>query len=622
MALSSSEDLEVGLLSNGRATHQEHLRRQRLMRIIFVHQLSTLSESLLTLQPRGQLLFQVLQGDTVAIARHINRGAFLVALSDLVLSPLVGSLSDRIGRRPFMLLTPAAVLPLKLLTALHPTASVLLLERVVCDALRTLGGTTMAYAYLADLWHGKEYTGALGQLNVATGLGIVVAPLLASMMMGANGSHPRKAYIAAALLAAVHFLVGLCFLEETVDLRARPKAGDDERSPVSSEQSQKPVWGFFRLFMSGARLRARAVLFSLHCVVEGKVLQDQASILQMALGWGAALRSSWTSGLGLAILIGGQCTGVLVRCLGEHRFAAVCHMTSFLAFLGFRRQHFWLTLALLSLGQQRRTVSSSWVVAEAGKAGYGRGEVVGWIASLRAAVEAISALLYSQVYRLATDRGRPSNVFLLPALVVALAECQRAQIFKDGVGLKPEDLVPDQEVAISLASQRGRKNSPLGLSLDLLGGRHLQICAIARGSVVDAHNAKADDEARRLKVGDFVVAVNGTESKASELVKLLEQGAADREQLRVTLRRPPERLVELNLGGSGVLPEGLQLKHLDGGMSLHVEAAGTARETGLRRHDRIVAVNSIRGHAPRLLIELRKGGRVELWVQRCLSVHH
>lgn len=73
-------------------------RRRRLYQIL-AHQLGALLLSVLTLQPRLQLLEQRWGRNATKTSRHQSRGAILVALSDLFLSPLVGRLSDRFGRR-------------------------------------------------------------------------------------------------------------------------------------------------------------------------------------------------------------------------------------------------------------------------------------------------------------------------------------------------------------------------------------------------------------------------------------------------------------------------------------------------------------------------------------------
>lgn len=408
--------------------------QRRVMRLVLGHQLSTLSLSLLTMQPRMQLLSKALSGDSTAVARQVNRGAALVALSDLLITPSVGALSDRVGRKPFMLLAPAVALPLKTAVAIWPSVTMLLVERVVCDAFRTLGGTTMSYACLCDRYHGEAYTKALGQLNSATGLGIVMAPLVASVLMGSSG-NPRRAYLASAALAVFHLAVGLSTLEET-NLSEMKTPSDFIAAPMRTKGVEvkakapliQPVWKFLKLFTNGRRLRLYTCLFALHCLLEGKVLQDQVAILQVSRGWNVRARSFWTSGLGLAILVGGQGTGELVKRLGEHHFMSSCHAASFAAFIGLQSSTFWSSLAFLSLGQQRRSASTSWVISEACQGGVGRGEAVGWIAGLRSAADILSALLYNFVYRARVAKGRPFDVFILPSLVVFLAELLRRHI--------------------------------------------------------------------------------------------------------------------------------------------------------------------------------------------------
>ncbi|CAK0882745.1 unnamed protein product [Prorocentrum cordatum] len=315
-----------------------------------------------------------------------------------------------------MLLAPGAALLLKLVGAIRPTAAVLLLEKVVSDSMRTLGGTTMTTSCFSDLFQGKAYTAALGQLTSATGLGIVGAPLLASALMAGSGSA-RRAYAASAALAAVHLAMGCALLEETLHLGPKrrvalpagePEAAGSAQAPAAAaEPILKPVWRFLRMFTETPRLRLCACLFTLHCMLEGKVLQDQVSILQLKLSWDTDWRSRWTSGLGIAILSGGQVSrGLLERC-GEHGLTTLCHASSLGAFLALRGASFWSALTLLVVGQQRRMAVASWLLAEATRVGIGRGETIGYLASLRAVCEAASALAYGVAYRRCAARGRP-----------------------------------------------------------------------------------------------------------------------------------------------------------------------------------------------------------------------
>eukprot|EP00927_Polykrikos_kofoidii_P007654 TRINITY_DN13147_c1_g1_i1.p1 TRINITY_DN13147_c1_g1~~TRINITY_DN13147_c1_g1_i1.p1 ORF type:complete len:504 (-),score=76.19 TRINITY_DN13147_c1_g1_i1:119-1630(-) len=459
-------------------------REQHAMRLIFAHQLSAVSISLLTFQSRAQLLAEAVKGDVSIVARQINHGAAAVALSDFLLSPMVGAASDRFGRKPFMLLAPAVALPLKALVVWNPTVLVLLLERCMSDAFRTLGGTTMSCASLSDIFTGERYTAALSRLNSASGLAIVLAPLVASAMGRLGGA--RRAYVAATLLASAHLVMGASLFEETLgweerfrgkkvltafaapalteqasSLAAEPDAtltakessipateaasagsvslastsatpSTEVRPPTAAAPPRRVAWpGCLRLFSEGGRrLRLRTCLFSLHCLFEGKVIQDQVSVLQLTAGWSLSERARWTSGLGLAILVGAQVAGPLIRRLGEQGFTALCHAASVAAFLRLRGASFWDALAFLIIGQQRRSASVSWVVGAAGDAGIPRGECIGLIASLRAAIDFLAAVIFGGIHQLVSRYGRPLDVMLFPTFLSLLSEVLRIQVAK------------------------------------------------------------------------------------------------------------------------------------------------------------------------------------------------
>merc|ERR1712176_1022448 len=95
----------------------------------------------------------------------------------------------------------------------------------------------MSYVCLSDIYpEREEYTAALGRLTSATGLGIVTAPLLATVLMS-RGGGPRRAYMASALLAAIHLFVGAKFLQETKVAEELP---DDSARMQCIQSKQKP----------------------------------------------------------------------------------------------------------------------------------------------------------------------------------------------------------------------------------------------------------------------------------------------------------------------------------------------------------------------------------------------
>ena len=82
------------------------------------------------------------------------------------MNPTIGRLSDSIGRKKFMMLSPYAAVILKTWVLLRPSLLSLTTERIVCDGLRTLCGTTMGQTCITDLVDPKEIGNEISSLYV------------------------------------------------------------------------------------------------------------------------------------------------------------------------------------------------------------------------------------------------------------------------------------------------------------------------------------------------------------------------------------------------------------------------------------------------------------------------
>ena len=107
-----------------------------------------------------------------------------------------------------------------------------------------------------------------GRVGCVAGVGLVLGPQLASRIMGSDGRRARWCYGAAALLSTLHLALAWRSLEETHE------ATVDGTPP-------RRLAPLLRL----EPLRRRAALFVLHCCVEGKVIQDQVTSVQLTLNW-------------------------------------------------------------------------------------------------------------------------------------------------------------------------------------------------------------------------------------------------------------------------------------------------------------------------------------------------
>jgi DHA1 family tetracycline resistance protein-like MFS transporter len=145
----------------------------------------------------------------------------LYSAMQLVSSPLLGALSDRVGRRPVLLVSLAGSAISLALTGLAGSLPVLLLTRALAGLFGGAIGT--AQAYVADVTPPAERARAMGLIGAMTGLGFIFGPALgASLSQFGLGT---AAFVAAGL-AAGNFLLAWFFLPES-----RP-AGIAPRRPM------------------------------------------------------------------------------------------------------------------------------------------------------------------------------------------------------------------------------------------------------------------------------------------------------------------------------------------------------------------------------------------------------
>jgi len=151
----------------------------------------------------------------------------LYSLGQLVGAPIWGSLSDRIGRRPVLLVTLLANAAASSMLAFSTTESMLVLSRIVAGL--AAGNISAAYAYTTDITTDETRPRALGLLGSAFGLGFILGPALGGLLAGGNESDPNAlARVAhgAAVMSIIAFVLTLIRLPESLPpaKRAQGKA--------------------------------------------------------------------------------------------------------------------------------------------------------------------------------------------------------------------------------------------------------------------------------------------------------------------------------------------------------------------------------------------------------------
>ncbi|MEZ4365684.1 MAG: MFS transporter [Kofleriaceae bacterium] len=166
------------------------------------------------------------------------------AVCQLVAGPILGSLSDRVGRRRVLILSQFGTLLGFIILARADALWMLFLGRVLDGA--TAGNLTVAQAYIADHTPPEKRASSFALIGIAFGLGFTVGPAISAALAGYGLAAP---FWLAAGLSALSIL-GTTFL--------LPK--DPPRTPAPGEAKRPSVFDlgayarYFRTPVLGRRL--------------------------------------------------------------------------------------------------------------------------------------------------------------------------------------------------------------------------------------------------------------------------------------------------------------------------------------------------------------------------------
>ena len=138
--------------------------------------------------------------------------AMAFALAHAVLSPVLGSLSDRIGRRPLVLLGLAGFSLSNLLYLLAPTTGWFIAARAVAGVL-TAGLYPAAMGAVDDLSSSEERGSNVGLVMAGYGIGFVVGPVLGGVLFDLWGF--AAPFVASGILGLAALLAASRWVRET-----------------------------------------------------------------------------------------------------------------------------------------------------------------------------------------------------------------------------------------------------------------------------------------------------------------------------------------------------------------------------------------------------------------------
>lgn len=152
------------------------------------------------------------------------------SLMQFVMAPVWGQLSDRVGRRPILLVSIAGSILAYVLFAIAQDVTLLFVSRILAGI--TAANLSAAQAYLTDITAPEERARAMGMIGAAFGVGFILGPALGGVLGGWGGNPAIGG--AGALLALVNFTAAFVFLGESLPPELRGRHSSGYRLPLAN----------------------------------------------------------------------------------------------------------------------------------------------------------------------------------------------------------------------------------------------------------------------------------------------------------------------------------------------------------------------------------------------------
>jgi DHA1 family tetracycline resistance protein-like MFS transporter len=356
-------------------------------------------------------------------AKPLMVGALVSVYSicQFISGPILGHWSDRIGRKPILVVSQIGTCIGFLVLASAHSLAIIFLSRII-DGL-TAGNLSTAQAYISDVAAPQDRAKQLGRIGIAFAVGFFVGPALTAFLYGFGYQAP---ILAAASLSALSVLASTVLLpRETRPIHASPAAGTAKTSLLSVALSYFKNPNLARLF---AEIFLFYFSFSIYVAGFALFAERRFSVHGVALNAKQVGYAFAYFGF-LGIVVQGFLIGKVVKRFGERQVVRLGFVSSFLGYslLAVIVQPVWLACSGLFTsfgGGVLRPVLLSEITGEVNPKE--RGRAIGVTQSIQSVAQIVGPLLGTALI------GSAHLVVwaLLPALLNALGFFLVAQRIK------------------------------------------------------------------------------------------------------------------------------------------------------------------------------------------------
>lgn len=281
-----------------------------------------------------KLIVQFQGGDLTSGSHSYGWLVSIYALMQFIGAPILGSLSDRFGRRRIILIATAGSAIDYVIMAGAPTLAWLFVARIIAGF--TAGVYATANAYLVDITPPEKRAGAFGLLGAAFGIGFVVGPVAGGLL---GEIDLRLPFWVAAGCSAVNWLWGLLVLPESLPPANRREFSWARANPLGALLALKRLPAVLGLTESYFILMlAQTMMFSLWALYTAYRFHWSPAEVGLSLMYTGIL-----SGFVQAVLV-----KKIVPRLGDTRSVVVGLSVTALAYLGYGlAQHGWVIYVIM-----------------------------------------------------------------------------------------------------------------------------------------------------------------------------------------------------------------------------------------------------------------------------------
>ncbi|MFO7563405.1 MAG: MFS transporter [Enhygromyxa sp.] len=240
--------------------------------------------------------------------------------AQFLMSPVLGRISDRHGRRPVMLLSIAGSVLAALVLGFAHALWLVFVARIVAGSSKA--NVSTAHAYVADLIAPDQRAKYMGMMGAAMGLGFVFGPAIGGLL--AVDALPELPFFVAAGLSLVNLIMAAIWLPETHFYRG-PEAGDES----SERRAGASLVGLAALRRAVAGIRGTpmawlaTIAFCFYLSFAG-MESTMALLSERLFGWGGRETGLFMTFIGVNMVVfQGLVVGRAVARFGESRVLAL-----------------------------------------------------------------------------------------------------------------------------------------------------------------------------------------------------------------------------------------------------------------------------------------------------------